>query len=414
MSEKTEAQVQALPKQPTAPRTVHHAPLHIPLERRLQTLAVLFHTIALPYCIGLFFLMLAFPPCWPLLIMYVIYAYGFDHSSSNGEIFRRRSPLFRRLPLFRLYCDYFPITIHREVPLEPTFPGRLREPSGVVERWIAKIFGVQDAVVDAKEPDSKANLSGTGNGTTKKVGPRYVFGYHPHGIVSLGAFGAIGTEGAGWEKLFPGIPVSLLTLETNFQLPFYREYLLSLGIASVSRRSCTNLLKHNQSICIVIGGAQESLLAEPGTLDLVLLKRRGFVKLAMSAPRVSDQPTCLVPILSFGENDVYDQVRGDQTSRLYKIQTFVKKTAGFTLPLMHARGIFNYDFGLMPYRRQMTLVVGNPIAVPYVAQPTEAEIEVYHKKYVDELNRLWDTYKDDYFVDYKGKEAKNSELRFVE
>ncbi|KAK9430667.1 diacylglycerol acyltransferase-domain-containing protein [Lipomyces doorenjongii] len=410
MSEKTE--IEAPPQKSTFPRSVHFAPLHIPLERRLQTLAVLFHTVALPYCIGLFFLMLAFPPFWPLLVMYVIYAYGIDHSSSNGEITRRRSPLFRRLPLFRLYCDYFPIHIHREVPLEPTFPGRLREPSGIVERWIAKMFGVQDAVIEGNESEVKAK--GNGNGTTKEIGPTYIFGYHPHGIVSLGAFGAIGTEGAGWEKLFPGIPVSLLTLETNFSLPFYREYLLSLGIASVSRRSCTNLLKHDQSICIVIGGAQESLLAEPGTLDLILLKRRGFVKLAMSTARVSDQPICLVPILSFGENDVYDQVRGDRSSKLYKIQTFIKKAAGFTLPLMYARGIFNYDFGLMPYRRQMTLVVGKPISVPYVAQPTEAEIEVYHKQYMDELRRLWDTYKDDYFVDHKGKGVKNSEMRFVE
>ncbi|KAK9366792.1 diacylglycerol acyltransferase-domain-containing protein [Lipomyces kononenkoae] len=411
MNEK-KAEIEAPSPKRTFPRTVHFAPLNVPLERRLQTLAVLFHTVALPYCIGLFFLMLAFPPLWPLLIMYVVYAYGFDHSSSNGQISRRRSPLFRRLPLFRLYCDYFPIHIHREVPLEPTFPGRLREPSGIVERWIAKIFGAQDAVVVGNESDS--NAKGQSNGTTKKIGPSYVFGYHPHGIVSLGAFGAIATEGAGWEKLFPGIPVSLLTLETNFNLPFYREYLLSLGIASVSRRSCTNLLKNNQSICIVIGGAQESLLAEPGTLDLILLKRRGFVKLAMSTARTSDQPICLVPILSFGENDVYDQVRGERTSRLYKIQTFIKKAAGFTLPLMYARGIFNYDFGLMPYRRQMTLVVGKPIAVPYVAQPTEAEIEVYHKQYIDELKRLWDTYKDEYFIDHTGKGIKNSELRFVE
>ncbi|KAK9323781.1 hypothetical protein V1517DRAFT_319354 [Lipomyces orientalis] len=47
---------------------------------------------------------------------------------------------------------------------------------------------------------------------------------------------------------------------------------------------------------------------------------------------------------------------------------------------MHARGIFNYDFGLMPYPWQMTVVVGNPIEVPYVAQPTEAEIDVRRYK----------------------------------
>ncbi|KAK9379638.1 diacylglycerol acyltransferase-domain-containing protein [Kockiozyma suomiensis] len=413
----------------SSPRKIHFAPLNIPLERRLQTLAVLFHTISIPYCLGLFFLVVAFPPFWPFVIAYLIWVFSFDKCAENGEIQTRRSPFLRRLPFGRLYCDYFPISIHREVELQPTFPNRLREPSGTLERWIGKLFGANTSVVEpANDSDNQTPSpaeSTEKNGFEKEIGsdgelgfeigPRYVFGYHPHGIVSLGAFGAIGTEGAGWETLFPGIPVSLLTLESNFRLPFYREYLLSLGISSVSRRSCDNLLKHNQSICIVVGGAGESLYAEPGRLDLILKKRRGFVRLAMQAlPAPDAPPTCLVPILSFGENEVYEQVRGDQSSLLYKIQTMIKKVAGFTLPLLHARGVFNYDWGLMPYRRPITLVVGKPIAVPYVAHPTESEIAVYHGLYVKELQRLWDTYKSDYVKDYTGKGFDNIDLRLVE
>ncbi|KAK9467092.1 diacylglycerol acyltransferase-domain-containing protein [Lipomyces arxii] len=399
-------------KRSSSPRRVHFAPLQIPLERRLQTLAVLFHSVSLPYCLGAFFLMLAFPPCWPILIVYGIFVYTID-GDSYARVARRKSALIRRLPIFRLYCDYFPITIHREVELKPTFPDRLREPSSLLERWIAKMFNMQDAVIKDDMPKLKQSQSGDDLDGDKKRGPRYVFGYHPHGIVSLGAFGAIGTEGAGWENLFPGIPVSLLTLDANFQLPFHREYLLSLGISSVSRRSCMTLLNHDQSICIVVGGAQESLLAQPGKIDLVIKKRLGFVRLAMATPAAADVPTSLVPILSFGENDVYEQIQGGQTSLLYKIQTLIKKALGFTLPLMHARGIFNYDFGLMPYRRPITVVVGKPIPVPYVAQPTEAEISVYHQRYMDELQRLWDTYKHKYYIDYSGTGA-TGELRFVE
>ncbi|KAK7205007.1 diacylglycerol acyltransferase-domain-containing protein [Myxozyma melibiosi] len=412
-----------------APRRIHFAPLNIPLEQRLQTLAVLCHTIAIPFCLGLFFLCVAFPPFWPFVIAYVIWIFWFDKCPENGEIQTRRSPLVRRMPLFRLYCNYFPITIHREVELQPTFPSQLRESSSALERWIAKLLRISDKVIDdpsegeSDESSSSSPANGDGSSSASEstsslapeMGPRYVFGYHPHGIVSLGAFGAIGSEGAGWEKLFPGIPVSLLTLETNFRLPFYRDYLLSLGIASVSRRSCSSLLKHNQSICIVVGGAGESLYAEPGRLDLVLRKRRGFVRLAMQdVPAVDAPPTCLVPILSFGENDVYEQVVGEHSSLLYKCQTFVKKVAGFTVPLLHGRGVFNYDWGLMPYRRPITLVVGKPIPVPYVAHPTEAEIAVYHDLYEQELLRLWKTYKSKYQVDYKGKGMENIELKIVE
>jgi Diacylglycerol acyltransferase len=67
-------------------------------------------------------------------------------------------------------------------------------------------------------------------------------GYHPHGFVSMGAFGNFGTEGTGWSEKFPGITNSLLTLNGNFRIPLYKEYLQALGLASVSRRSCEALL----------------------------------------------------------------------------------------------------------------------------------------------------------------------------
>jgi 2-acylglycerol O-acyltransferase 2 len=58
----------------------------------------------------------------------------------------------------------------------------------------------------------------------------------------MGAFGNFGTEGTGFEKKFPGITNSLLTLTGNFRMPMYKEYLQALGLASVSRRSCEALL----------------------------------------------------------------------------------------------------------------------------------------------------------------------------
>jgi len=52
------------------------------------------------------------------------------------------------------------------------------------------------------------------------------------------------------------------------------------------------------SITIVVGGAAESLSAHPGTADLTLKRRKGFIKLAIRTG------ASLVPVFSFGENDV--------------------------------------------------------------------------------------------------------------
>lgn len=52
------------------------------------------------------------------------------------------------------------------------------------------------------------------------------------------------------------------------------------------------------ALTIVVGGAAESLSAHPGTADLTLKRRKGFIKLAIR------QGADLVPVFSFGENDV--------------------------------------------------------------------------------------------------------------
>jgi len=50
------------------------------------------------------------------------------------------------------------------------------------------------------------------------------------------------------------------------------------------------------AVTIVVGGAEESLHARPGVMELVLKKRHGFIRLAI------DSGSLLVPVLSFGEN----------------------------------------------------------------------------------------------------------------
>ncbi len=114
--------------------------------------------------------------------------------------------------------------------------------------------------------------------------------------------------------------------------------MIHLGMGSVSKWSCGNILQSGpgQSITIVVGGAAESLSAHPGTADLTLRKRYvivplsllplffeivhrlGFIKIAIQEGLVSFSillsmfvlfisHSCradLVPVFSFGENDV--------------------------------------------------------------------------------------------------------------
>jgi 2-acylglycerol O-acyltransferase 2 len=106
---------------------------------------------------------------------------------------------------------------------------------------------------------------------------------------------------------------------------------MSLGLISVSKKSCQHILQRGPgSAClIVVGGAAEALLAQPKTNDLIIKKRYGFIKLALT------NGSSLVPIMSFGENDLFDQVPNPPGSRIRKFQTIFQRYMSFSPPLFH-------------------------------------------------------------------------------
>ncbi|KAK4128418.1 DAGAT-domain-containing protein [Parathielavia appendiculata] len=326
---------------------IRFAPWNIPYRRRVQTMAVVAHCMSIVMTVSFFFFLCAIPLTWPLLIPYLLHML-LSKSASDGRL-RARSERFRRLPVWRFFADYFPARLHKTHHLPPT--------------------------------------------------RKYIFGYHPHGIISHGAFAAFGTEALGFADQFPGITNSLLTLDSNFRIPLYRDYILALGIQSVSKESIQAILTTGglngegmgRAVTIVVGGARESLEAYPGTLHLVLAQRKGFVKMALRTG------ADLVPVLAFGENDLYDQVSPQRHPLLHALQRWLLRTLKFTLPFLHGRGIFNYDVGLMPYRRPLNVVVGRPIAVRQVREGNGVdprEVDRLHAEYVGELERMWEVYKD--------------------
>ena len=311
------------------------------------------HTLSIASTLTTFFFLCSIPIFWPILLPYLIYVL-FSHAGTSGQL-SHRSERCRRSSIWSLFASYFPARLHRSQVLPPT--------------------------------------------------RKYIFGYHPHGIISHGAFAAFATEALGFSQLFPGITNTLLTLDSNFRIPLYREYALRMGLASVSRESCENILSKGgpngegmgRAITIVIGGARESLDARPGAMRLVLGRRKGFVKLAIRSG------ADLVPVLAFGENELYEQVNATEHPRVHRFQLLVKKLMGFTIPLFHARGVFNYDVGMMPYRKSLNVVVGRPIKLIQKTHPGKDYVDNVHAEYVKELTRIWDEWKDTFAKDRKGE-----------
>ena len=64
--------------------------------------------------------------------------------------------------------------------------------------------------------------------------------------------------------------------------------------------------------------------------------------------------------------------------------------------IFFGRGIFQYNYGLIPHRKKITVVVGKPISVEKVEEPTSEQIASLHKKYVHELQTLYNQYNPTY------------------
>ncbi|KAG5982405.1 hypothetical protein E4U55_001944 [Claviceps digitariae] len=327
---------------------IRFAPLRVPFKRRMQTAAVLFHCMSIIVIVSCFWFSCANPLAWPVLLPYLVHL-SVSTAATDGKL-AYRSEWLRSLPLWRLFAGYFPARLHKTFDLPPN--------------------------------------------------RKYILGYHPHGIISHGAWCAFATNALGFAHKFPGITNSLLTLDSNFRLPFYRDWILAMGIRSVSKESIRNILSQGgpdndgqgRAVTIVIGGARESLEAQPGTLRLILKGRKGFVKMALRAG------ADLVPVIGFGENDLYDQLSPQTHPLVHKAQMILLKVFKFTIPALHGRGLLNYDVGLMPYRRPVNIVVGRPIEVheTFGDQPPQEVIDRYHELYVDEVERLYEAYKDSF------------------
>uniref|UniRef100_K7GFN2 Acyltransferase n=1 Tax=Pelodiscus sinensis TaxID=13735 RepID=K7GFN2_PELSI len=209
----------------------------------------------------------------------------------------------------------------------------------------------------------------------------YVLGSHPHGIMCAGAFKAFCTEGSGFSRLFPGLRPSLALLAGLFPLPVYREYMMSAGMCPVSRRSLDFLLSRpGNAVVIVVGGASESLDCAPGQHRVTLQHRTGFVRLALQ------HGAALVPVYSFGENDIFQQLIFPPDSWLRRLQLRFKDLMGFAPCLYWGRG-------LLPFPSPITVVVGSPILVPRRPFPTPQEVAHYHQLYLEQLHQLFDHHK---------------------
>lgn len=105
----------------------------------------------------------------------------------------------------------------------------------------------------------------------------------------------------------------------------------------------------------------------------------------------------LVPVFSFNEVELFNQVVHEPGSRTRRLQEFLLKHTSVTFVTFSGRG----PFGSFPLKTEITTVVGEPIEVVRNPSPSAEEVNELHRKFVEALESL--------FEDNKCKYIKNGE-----
>lgn len=189
----------------------------------------------------------------------------------------------------------------------------------------------------------------------------------------------------------------MLVKDAMFTTPLLREYLFYRGQSGVSRDSCIQHLTRGgydlrgmgKAITISVGGSREYRIARPGTMGIVIKIRKGFIRLAV------ETGADLVPVLVFGENDLFAPIDIKSFSVKGLIAWAWEKAVGHKVAF--SLGRFNV---FCPFRRPLNVVVGRPIEVKQQRFDIQDEyVDELQGRYVDELRAIWANWRDTFEAD---------------
>lgn len=208
---------------------------------------------------------------------------------------------------------------------------------------------------------------------------QFVFGMHPHGVVSEFRMLMDGLT----PRTFPNLGTfRAVTASVLFFIPGMREIALYTHGIDAGRDSVDKALGKGHSIFVVPGGEHEMMLTRYQEETVYLRKRKGFVRLALK------HGARVVPSYVFGNVDLYKT-----SDFLLGFRFWVMKKFYVAVPI--ATGAFGLP--AVPLRVPVNIVFGRPLGPfpkpPRGEEPDPALVDEVHAAYIEELVHVFDTNK---------------------
>lgn len=203
------------------------------------------------------------------------------------------------------------------------------------------------------------------------VNRSYVFAYEPHSVFPFGIFALLDNVD------FPIPNIRFLVSSAVFYVPFLRQLWIWLGFTSVDKKNLISLLEAGNSCMLVPGGNRETLFMQHGSENVFLKERRGFVQIAMEMGHP------LVPVFCFGQTKTY---------KWWKVPGKLIENIARSLKTIQL--IFWGVLGSpIPFKNPLYVVVGRPIQVKKISEPTREQVARVHSEFLEALQDLFERHK---------------------
>lgn len=209
----------------------------------------------------------------------------------------------------------------------------------------------------------------------------------PHGVFPYGNILSM----LGFPSLF-GQTFRGLASSAALRPPIFKQVLRSIGVVDASRYIARKTLEGGESIGISTGGVAEIFFTNEDDECILLKERIGLIKLAIRTG------AHIAPCYLFGNTKLLNCWAGEGIPGARNVLEKISRKLGFALILIHGR-----FFLPIPFRKPILAVMGKPIHTYYMKceDPTPEQIEIIQKKLLEEMERIFDTYKHYYGWDDK-------------
>lgn len=195
-----------------------------------------------------------------------------------------------------------------------------------------------------------------------------LFPFHPHGIVCYGM-----NITAQNSKFFRDAEV--VGSRMSFEYPWGGLVMKFYGVEGANPENFNKLMEEKKNLMFVPGGFEEATITRYGKDRVFIKHRKGFIKMAL------EYGYTVHPIYIFGENKLF--------------YTYTNQTMGLFLNKFKMPGLMAYSKnGFIPNEDVVLwTIVGKGIKMPVIPNPTQEQVDKYHKIYVDKLVELYDRWK---------------------